>query len=47
MLMAMVGIYGSWSIGDKNTIYTFKNSKSEILKYGTPICFEDSFGNLK
>ena len=43
---SFVGIDGIWTPGDRNTIFTLKLHDGGTVRFGTPICFEDSFPNI-
>jgi len=41
-----VGLYSTWTIGDKYTLFSVPvNGRKEVI-FGTPICFEDAFAYL-
>lgn len=42
----VVGVEGVWTPGDRNTIYTLHLPSGGSLRFGTPICFEDSFSGI-
>lgn len=42
----VIGLYGTWMPGKKDTIYTIKTRKGSTIKTATPICFEDAFADI-
>jgi apolipoprotein N-acyltransferase len=42
----VIGIGGGWTPGDRNTIYTVPLRSGGSVRFGTPICFEDSFSSI-
>jgi len=43
-----VGLYGVWDMGSENTVFTIPISdpSAETVRFSTPVCFEDAFGEL-
>ncbi|MBN2736322.1 MAG: apolipoprotein N-acyltransferase [Spirochaetales bacterium] len=42
----VVGVYGVWTTGDEYTVFEIPLRQGGVLKFSTPICFEDSFHDL-
>ena len=44
----VIGLYGRWSVGTEYTLFEIPVSDPEVegVRFGAPICFEDSFGYL-
>ena len=42
----VIGIGGGWTPGERNTIFTLKLHTGATVRFGTPICFEDSFPDI-
>jgi apolipoprotein N-acyltransferase len=41
-----VGLYSTWTIGSRYTLFSVPVDKKQELTFGTPICFEDAFAYL-
>lgn len=42
----VVGLQAIWVPGNEYTIFSIENSDGETVRFGTPICFEDSFAYI-
>ncbi|MFQ3546811.1 MAG: apolipoprotein N-acyltransferase [Termitinemataceae bacterium] len=46
-LMAnLVGIDGSWTMGTEAVVMEVPNQEGRLIRFGTPICFEDAFPSV-
>ncbi len=45
-MVNVVGITGVWTPGTRNTIFSVPLRSGGRVRFGTPICFEDSFSNI-
>lgn len=42
----VIGLQAIWVTGSEYTVFEVENASGDIVRLGTPICFEDSFGYI-